>query len=119
MKTQDAQPCTFGAEIAIRATSQILGEVPKLCVAKTIPKTPPASRPKSDCAPRRPEKYGASMAAKISVWPRERALQRQSFPSTMQPRMRGDDKLMMSGAEQRTAVEHRADAYSPTGLGCA
>ena len=57
------------------------------------------------------------MAAKISVWRRARALQRQSVAPTTQPRMRGDDKLMMSGAEQRTAVEHRADAYSPAGLG--
>jgi hypothetical protein len=42
-----------------RATSKILGKVPK----RSSPTSAPAERPKSDCTNKQTDKYGASMTA--------------------------------------------------------
>jgi hypothetical protein len=42
-----------------RATSKILGKVPK----RSSPTSAPAERPKSDCINKQTDKYGTSMAA--------------------------------------------------------
>ena len=61
-RTQKNSPYTPGAVTAICATKQILGKS-ELIVAHDAT----ASQPKSDCKQKRPEKYGASMAANTAL----------------------------------------------------
>jgi hypothetical protein len=69
-KTQNNSHHTPRVVTAICATSQILEKFRN----DSSPTTAPAGWPKSDCNQKRPEKYGASMAAKHRIVVRTRGL---------------------------------------------